>query len=125
MAEAADAVRAEATPPMEEAADAVQAEATPPMVRIVLGTMTIGPSVGDAHSDGTHTGMKSWCQTPPEVAAEQLKALVAAAHAYTGSGEPEERKVLVDTASAYQNWQTEKILGDIFAANPELCGVSS
>ena len=93
------------------------------MARLVLGTMTIGPAVGDAHSDGTHTNMMSctlphysfhrpadrWlslqrrgtgCQTPPDVAAAQLRALVDAAHAAAGPGAPEEGKFLVDTASA-------------------------
>ena len=66
-----------------------------------------------------------------------------AAHAAAGPGAPEEGKFLVDTASAvrcphphpaishaaahvaaacaqYQNWETEKVLGSIFAADPEL-----
>jgi ankyrin repeat protein len=46
-------------------------------VRIIMGTMTIGPAVGDAHSDGTHTAMQSWCQTPPDAAAQQLRALAS------------------------------------------------
>eukprot|EP01050_Picozoa_sp_SAG11_P020865 SAG11_NODE_3599_length_2346_cov_3.414775_4_plen_53_part_00 len=29
-------------------------------------------------------------------------------------------QVLVDTASAYQNWQTEVTLGQIFAAHPDM-----
>jgi len=71
---------------------------------------------------------------------------VDAAHAAAGPGAPEEGKFLVDTASAvplpltpptpppccrrsfrgvrrtlqYQNWETEKVLGSIFAADPEL-----
>ena len=107
----------------EGGSTAMVEEGVPPggssCVRVVLGTMTMGPAVGNAHVDGTHTAMKSWCQTPPDVAALQLKALFACPHACVKGG-PEDGKVLVDTASAYQNWQTEKVLGAIFAADPEL-----
>ena len=58
-------------------------------------------AVGNDHVDGTHTDMKSWCQTPPEVALAQLQALVACPHARVKGG-PEDGKVLMDTASAYQ-----------------------
>ena len=41
------------------------------MVRIVLGTMTMGPTLGDDHMDGTFTTMPMSCQTPPDVAEAQ------------------------------------------------------
>lgn len=94
-------------------------EATPPAVRLVLGTMTMGPAAGTDHMDGQHTTMPSYCQTPPDVALEQLQALVDCPAARVSSG-PEAGKVLLDTASAYQNWCTESTLGTIFAANPDL-----
>lgn len=103
----------------EEEEDAEVEEATPPTVRLVLGTMTMGPATGTSHMDGQHTTMPSYCQTPPEVAMQQLQALVDCPAARVSSG-PEAGKVLVDTASAYQNWCTESTLGTIFATNPEL-----
>lgn len=99
--------------------DSKTAEATP--VRIILGTMTIGPAVGNKHVvDGAKNNpLPAYCQTPPSVAEEQLKALVAAAVALVRNG-PEVGKVMIDTASAYQNNHTEKVLGDILARNPFL-----
>ena len=38
----------------------------------------------------------------------------------SGKRSAEAGKVLLDTASAYQNWCTESTLGTIFAANPDL-----
>ena len=88
-------------------------------VELVLGTMTIGPAIGSAHMDGTHTEMPSFCQTPPEVAEAQLRAIVACTHARATSG-PDKGKLMLDTASQYQNWATEETLGRIFASHPEL-----
>lgn len=89
------------------------------MVRVILGTMTMGPAVGGDHCDGSHNDLDAYCQTPPSVALEQLRALCACPAARVASG-PEQGKVLVDTATAYQNWETERTLGDIFAAHPEI-----
>ena len=88
-------------------------------VELVLGTMTIGPAIGSAHMDGTHTEMPSYCQTPPEVAEAQLHAMIACSHARATSG-PDKGKLMLDTASQYQNWATEETLGRIFASHPEL-----
>ena len=88
-------------------------------MRVVLGTMTMGPAVGSAHADGTHTDLAAFCQTPPVVALAQLQALCDCPAARVVSG-PEKGKVLVDTASIYQNWATEETLGAIFKAHPAL-----
>ena len=88
-------------------------------VELVLGTMTIGPAVGNAHMDGSHTEMPSYCQTPPEVAEAQLRAMAACEHARATAG-PDKGKLMLDTASQYQNWATEETLGRIFHAHPEL-----
>jgi hypothetical protein len=85
----------------------LQASIAPkPRVRAVMGTMTMGPGVGDAHMDGKHSTLPSWCQTPPDVAAAQLAAFASCPDAMIVGG-PEDGKVLLDTASAYQNWTTE------------------
>ena len=89
------------------------------MARIVLGTMTFGPALGSDHMDGSHTSMPMNCQTPPDVAEAQLRALADCAAAQVGEG-PEAGKVLVDTAVIYQNTHTEATLGRIFGANPDL-----
>jgi aflatoxin B1 aldehyde reductase len=88
-------------------------------VRVVLGTMTIGPAIGNAHMTGEHCDLPAWCQTPPDVALQQLQALASCAHARVASG-PEAGKVLLDTASIYQNWACEETLGKIFAEHPDL-----
>jgi aryl-alcohol dehydrogenase-like predicted oxidoreductase len=88
-------------------------------VRLILGTMTIGPAVGNAHIDGSKNGLPAWCQTPPDVAAQQLQALVNCPAALVQSG-PEAGKYMIDTASAYQNGCTEMVLGQILAADPAL-----
>lgn len=88
-------------------------------VRLILGTMTIGPSIGNNHADGKHGKLPYWCQTPPDVARAQLKALCSSDAALVKDG-PEKGKVMIDTASVYQNWHTEKVLGDIISSDPEL-----
>ena len=88
-------------------------------VRLVLGTMTIGPAIGNAHVDGTVNALPAWCQTPPEVARLQLINLIHCPAALVTFG-PETGKVMIDTASAYQNGHTELILGEILASDPEL-----
>jgi len=88
-------------------------------VRVILGTMTIGPAIGNSHDDGKYAPLKFWCQTPPDVARAQLKALCSSDVALVKDG-PEKGKMMIDTASAYQNWQTEKVLGDIISSDPEL-----
>lgn len=87
-------------------------------VRVILGTMTFGPAVGNAHI-AANSPLKMWCQTPPDVARAQLNALANTPHAIVQSG-PEQGKVLLDTAIVYQDQHTEKVLGQIFKADPEL-----
>ena len=103
--------------------------------------MTIGPAIGSAHAgfipsfeaivsvrfhpshlrttDGKHNKLPFFAQTTPEVAHKQIRALLAAAHAYAEGGS-EHGKIMIDTASAYQNSHTERVLGDIIASDPEL-----
>ena len=83
-----------------------------------MGTMTIGPAHGNAHIDGSKNPLPAWCQTNPEEAAEQLQALLNCPAATVVAG-PEAGKVMLDTASAYQNWCTESTLGEIIAKLPE------
>ena len=76
-------------------------------VRAVLGTMTYGP-------DG---------QTKPAQALEQLLMFTApsAPSAVTvGPGVQQPGQVLVDTARGYQSGATEKTIGALLTANPEL-----
>lgn len=79
-----------------------------PKVRIVLGTMTFGPAVGNAHIDGKYNPLPAYCQTPPSCAKAQLLALLNSPAALVEDG-PEKGKCLIDTASAYQNGFTEKV----------------
>jgi len=83
----------------------------------VLGTMTMGPEIGSKHMDGKYTTMPMHCQTPPDVAEAQLRAFAATAQVMGG---PEAGKVLLDTATIYQNGYTESTLGQIFRADPAL-----
>eukprot|EP00808_Paulinella_micropora_P015491 g11393.t1 len=88
-------------------------------VRVVLGTMTMGPAIGKDHCDGSVTDMPMWAQTPPSVAFAQLKAFTGCAEAVVRSG-PEQGKYLIDTAFIYQNGCTEKVLGDLLTKHPQL-----
>lgn len=90
-------------------------------VRIILGTMTIGPAIGNAHANGSVNALPAFCQTPPSAAHSQLLALVSSARALVKSG-PEAGKVMIDTASAYQNGCTEEVLGDLISSDPTLRG---
>lgn len=79
----------------------------------------MGPAVGTAHATGTRNTLPFYCQTAPDIAEAQLRALAACTYARVTAG-PEAGKVLLDTASAYQNGCTEETLGNIFAAHPDL-----
>ena len=95
--------------------------ATP--VSVILGTMTIGPAVGDEHSKSRDwTDTPAYCQTPPEDALEQLNMFTSAPQCALskGFGVAPAGKFLVDTASIYQNNHTEKVLGDLLQRNPAL-----
>lgn len=90
-------------------------------IRVALGTMTIGPAIGSAHITGEHSLLPSYCQTPPEDALRQIELLVATERAFNPlSDVPEAGKVMIDTASLYQNWETESVVGSILAARPDL-----
>ena len=89
---------------------AVEPAPVEPRVRVVLGTMTMGPAIGDQHNDNAHSPLPSYCQTPPDVALQQLQLLIAAPHARVKEG-PEAGKYMIDTASIYQDWCTESTLG--------------
>eukprot|EP01050_Picozoa_sp_SAG11_P020866 SAG11_NODE_3599_length_2346_cov_3.414775_5_plen_148_part_00 len=90
-------------------------ESTPTPVRLVLGTMTIGPALGTEHMDGTHTTMPSYCQTPPEVAVQQLHALIMTSAARVPSG-PEAGKVRRMVQRAF-------IIFSHMASNSSICGL--
>eukprot|EP00457_Paulinella_chromatophora_P005414 gb/GEZN01005431.1/.p1 GENE.gb/GEZN01005431.1/~~gb/GEZN01005431.1/.p1 ORF type:complete len:463 (+),score=60.70 gb/GEZN01005431.1/:97-1485(+) len=87
-------------------------------VRVIMGTMTIGPAVGKEHIDGSLIDLPMYAQTPPSVALAQLKALLSCREAMIKEG-PEQGKFLLDTASVYQNGCTETVIGDLLTAHPE------
>jgi len=71
-------------------------------VRVVFGTMTWGPQA----------------QTPKDVGAKQLEALVKCKAAYVTKG-VETGKVLIDTARIYQSGDSEEQIGKLLKENPE------
>lgn len=92
-------------------------------VCVVLGTMTMGPAMGDDHVKNRESSdLPAYCQTPPEDALEQLRIFTSSSRCALQKpfGVASAGQFLVDTAAIYQNNHTERVLGKLLAENLEL-----